>query len=541
MRLRVESFHKFCVTSVIVIFMTMFVQGEAMVSGECRTGTEPWIEITYLPPYGSTQNLCGVVSNVNPAEYHIATYVFLEGMGWYTKPTWAAPCTLIDPDGSWCVDVTTGGCDPFASKYAVYLLAVEEPCPLADAAAVPPPHSTEAPRDIKDRNPFLDEASEFPDASGYFWVEKDADYRLGQLSCKVGPGFDPGVGNYFSPDNVWIDESGMHLAINDNEGPWECAEIYLRDSLGYGEYRIHTTGRIDTIDPQMVFGMFTWDNWEPPNFREMDIELAQWGDPTDICNSEYVVQPCSSCLGCGLKCNEMCWRFEVQCLDDSCPITWIMNWMPGEVNFSVFEGHHLCTPPEPPLEEWTKTSGVPTPGIETFRLNFWLFEGSPPQYGQGEEITVNYFHHAPPLGDIGSSLIVDKSEQNPGNLVLSWESACGTGLVTDYAVYEGSLDSLRGTGQYVEPCYDHAPKECSAGLDHQEEIIPSDASGLYYLVVPQGPTGEGGYGFAVNQLAPLPKQKGPRPASSSPCLEPQSSAPCVPRDCPNLLEADEEH
>jgi hypothetical protein len=506
-------------------------------AGQCMTATDPAIQITSLPTYGSYQSLCGVVRNASPAAYHVATYLFLEGLGWYTKPTYAGPCTSINSDGAWCVNVTTGYCDRYASRYAVYLLPIGDSCPIADAASVPPPQSGSAPRDIEDRNPYLDAPTEFPTGSGYFWVKKDAAYRPSGPSCLVGPGFNPGVGNYFTPDNVTTDASGMHLSINNAAGPWQCAETYLRDPLGYGEYRIETTGRVDTIDPQMVFGMFTWDNWESTYHREIDVEWSRWGNSADACNSQYVVQPCSSCVGCGLQCSSMCDRFPIQCPDDTCPLTWIMNWTPGQVAFSVYQGHYLCNLPEPPLAQWTTTAGVPIPGSETFRLNFWLFQGSAPQTGQAKTITMSDFHHAPPLGDIGSTLQVGKSTQQPGNLVLSWGAACGTGPVTDYAIYEGTLAAPRGTGQGVMPCYDHVPKTCNAGTDHTEEITPSSALDLYYLVVPQGDAGEGSYGVAENQLATSSRRVTPRPASVSACREPQSSAPCVPRGCPSLDDA----
>ena len=79
--------------------------------------------ITYVPTYGGTNNLGGLVANVNPAAYHVATYLFLEGVGGWTKPYVASPCTTINADRTFTVDVTTGGCDAYANRYAVYLLA----------------------------------------------------------------------------------------------------------------------------------------------------------------------------------------------------------------------------------------------------------------------------------------------------------------------------------------------------------------------------------------------------------------------------------
>src|SRR6185369_16556111 len=92
----------------------------------------PPIEITSVPVYGSEGNLQGRVSNVDPAAYHVATYLFVEGLGWYVKPTFASPCTAIAPSGDFNVDVTTGGVDSLAHRYDVFLLPLNDACPSAN-------------------------------------------------------------------------------------------------------------------------------------------------------------------------------------------------------------------------------------------------------------------------------------------------------------------------------------------------------------------------------------------------------------------------
>ena len=79
------------------------------------------IEFTYVPPYGSTANLEGRVYCINPADYKIAVDIFVGG-GWWTKPYWAYPLTPIRTDGTFTVDITTGGNDPYASKIAAFLV-----------------------------------------------------------------------------------------------------------------------------------------------------------------------------------------------------------------------------------------------------------------------------------------------------------------------------------------------------------------------------------------------------------------------------------
>ncbi|OGY25961.1 MAG: hypothetical protein A2Z24_02480 [Candidatus Woykebacteria bacterium RBG_16_44_10] len=86
----------------------------------CGPGT-PTIEFTYVPPYGSFDNLKGQVCHVWPADYKVAVYIYVVGR-WWTKPYWAWPLTDINPDGSWVCDITTGGVDEEATKIAAFLV-----------------------------------------------------------------------------------------------------------------------------------------------------------------------------------------------------------------------------------------------------------------------------------------------------------------------------------------------------------------------------------------------------------------------------------
>src|SRR5712671_6333376 len=73
------------------------------------------IVFTSVPPYGSFNNLQGVVHGVNPANYRVAVFINVNGAGWFTKPTCGAPLTTIQTDGTWTADITTGGSDQDAT------------------------------------------------------------------------------------------------------------------------------------------------------------------------------------------------------------------------------------------------------------------------------------------------------------------------------------------------------------------------------------------------------------------------------------------
>jgi exo-beta-1,3-glucanase (GH17 family) len=90
----------------------------------------PAIEFTYVPPKGSFDNLKGQVWHVTPSDYRVAVYIRVGG-GWWTKPYWDTPLTVIDCDGIWTCDITTGGYDSQADMITAYLVPVNYNVPLA--------------------------------------------------------------------------------------------------------------------------------------------------------------------------------------------------------------------------------------------------------------------------------------------------------------------------------------------------------------------------------------------------------------------------
>jgi exo-beta-1,3-glucanase (GH17 family) len=79
------------------------------------------IQFTYVPPYGSFDNLRGQVWHVQPADHKAAVYIRV-GSGWWSKPYRNAPLTTINCDGTWTCDITTGGNDHQATTIAAYLV-----------------------------------------------------------------------------------------------------------------------------------------------------------------------------------------------------------------------------------------------------------------------------------------------------------------------------------------------------------------------------------------------------------------------------------
>ncbi len=341
------------------------------------TPTGARIEWTDIPEFGDPQGqVCGQAANVNPVDYRVEVYLKVEDV-WWTKPSYAMPFTSISPDGSWCCDITTGGSDRCATEIAAFLIPADaEPIICGPCPSLP----------------------EVPNAVASCWVERSLEPRVVSFAgyewtvkrgdCPIGPG-----PNYFSDkeEDVWVDEQGLHLTISERDGIWHCTEVIHAESFGYGTYTFTVRCSTASIDPNMVVGLFTWETGAPEQaYREMDIEYAQWGDPNNPTNAQYVVQPCHECPGC----EDRCFRLQA----DLTSLTHYVVWEPGQVTFRTYQGSYLDDPPaaEDLIAEWSYDgSFTKEPGNENIHLNFWLVSGNDPLDGLGDEVVVSGFKWQP--------------------------------------------------------------------------------------------------------------------------------------------------
>ena len=200
--------------------------------------------------------------------------------------------------------------------------------------------------------------------SGYEWRVRDAPS-------------DRGGKNLYSPSNVSVDASGaMHLRLNKTGADWTCAEVSNTRSLGYGTYRF-VVRDVSHLEPSMVFGIFTWDyaGWEHGN-REMDIEITRWGDPANQ-NSQYVVQPYHVAANVA--------RYEAP----AGTLSYEFRWEPDRVSFKTLRGTGAV------VAEHVFTSGVPAPGIESVRMNHYVFHGGVALKEAASEVVVERFEYLP--------------------------------------------------------------------------------------------------------------------------------------------------
>ncbi len=332
------------------------------------------IELTSVPAYGSSDLLYGHVTEAHPEDYAVAVYIHVPPYGWWTKPSYAAPLTTIDASGSWSCDIVTGGQDIYATKVAAFL--------VPDTCTPPQAGGQQCLPEVLYTYPYGEvlryDSIEF---AGCDWLIKRA-------HDQVGPG-----PNFFSSsdENVWVDDDGrLHLRVAQRTGQWYCSELIADRNLGYGRYAFTIRAGIDTLNPNVVLGCFTWEDCAAEyNYREIDIEISQWGDPGDN-NAQFVVQPWDS------PGNRH--RFDVFPAGDPNGVTTHeFIWDANEIQFrSYFGGFALNPAPADIIDSWLYAGDtVPPAGNENLRLNLWLMNGEAPTDGLDAEVVVDGVKYFP--------------------------------------------------------------------------------------------------------------------------------------------------
>jgi hypothetical protein len=82
------------------------------------------LEFTSVPVYGTTSHLKGIVRHDDAANLKIAVYIRVYG-GWWTKPYWDSPAIPIAEDGTFSVNITTGGHDEHATEIVAFVIPAQ--------------------------------------------------------------------------------------------------------------------------------------------------------------------------------------------------------------------------------------------------------------------------------------------------------------------------------------------------------------------------------------------------------------------------------
>ena len=240
-------------------------------------------------------------------------------------------------------------------------------------------------------------------------------WKIKESNAPVGPG-----SNYFSGNkqNVWVDNAGrLHMKISLNNGIWKCAEIYTEKPVAYGTYVFYLSSRVDSLDPNAVLGLFTWnDNSGMSDANsEIDIEISRWADPAAK-NLHYSVQPVyGPDVSSGFY-SERNYQKYMQLADNYSTHTF--TWTDSVVSFASYLGIGVPTQNEianwkylntnPPRRTFidgalSNSIYIPKPGEQTtMHLNLWLTSG-------------NKEYNRAPLYNKNVEVVIDKVEYVPGN------------------------------------------------------------------------------------------------------------------------------
>ena len=213
--------------------------------------------------------------------------------------------------------------------------------------------------------------------AGYNWQVKSSE---GQ----VGPG-----PNFFSDreEDVFVDAEGrLHLRIVNRDGHWFATEVVNTENLGYGLYSFHLVTPVDQLDPNIILGLFTWDDNAPQeNYREIDIEFSRWSQPEND-NAQYVVQPWQKSANIH--------RFNVVLGNQTSTHSFL--WQPTGIIFQSSYGDQTATSSPADIQSWVYGGDDnPPPGNENVRINLWLNNGAAPIDEQDSEVIISNFTFTP--------------------------------------------------------------------------------------------------------------------------------------------------
>jgi hypothetical protein len=320
------------------------------------SGNSPSITFTRVPqadPAGSARHdiIEGRVAGASPGQ-KIALYA--KSGKWWVQPLVDQPLTAIRPNAQWTNATHLG------SEYAA-LLVSENFKPALSLDSLPQPGGDVAAVAVVAGG--AQPPSPIVQFSGYEWRLRDAPSGRGGR-------------NEYSPANIRIDEKGcMHLHIAMAGDDWSCAETSMIRNLGYGTYEFVVRG-LEGLEPAAVFSMFTYDYASGAQHnREMGVEISRWGNPTKK-NAQFVVQPYYVAANVH--------RFSVP----NAVLTFSLEWQRGLAAFRAKRGATL-------VAEHAFTSGVPSPGIESMRVAFYIYRKAEVKLQHPMEVVIERFTHVP--------------------------------------------------------------------------------------------------------------------------------------------------
>jgi len=327
----------------------------------------PTIEFSKIPPaaQGGRERVDTISGRVTGAHAGQRIVVYARSGPWWVQPWPDKPFIPIQADSTWSTETHLG------FEYAAMLVELTyHPPPTMDIA----PTSGGSVIAVK-----IEKGIGTPELAPVKIVHFSGyDWKVRTIASDRG-----GINNLYDGKNAWTDENGaLHLRIQKKEAKWSCAEVVMTRSLGYGTYNV-VVRDISQLQPAAVFSTTTFDDWGgDQHYREMDLEISKWGDAEKKNNAQYGIQP-----------------FFVP--GNVAPfvappgtLTHSLQWESGRASFQTVRGSSI-KPGSPVVFEHAFTSGVPTPGQETFQLLFYVVASEKSPMKKENEVVVEKFEYFP--------------------------------------------------------------------------------------------------------------------------------------------------
>jgi hypothetical protein len=228
---------------------------------------------------------------------------------------------------------------------------------------------------------------------------KAADLNWKGYAWNVTNGGMAGVANG-SPANVSVDADGyLHLRVQKNGSTWTAAEIFTTNKLGFGSYQWQLDGPIDTMDKNVVLGLFPYGpaaGIGEDGTNEIDIEYSRWGQANGP-NGDWTNYPAS-----GSTIGELSYTFS---LSGGTLSTSRFIWTKSSIEDFLLGGLQPVTSTAQLIKTWKYAPQNPSTNIPQQALplgiNLWCFDV--PSDGKNVEIVIRDFQFVAEGAGVGGT------------------------------------------------------------------------------------------------------------------------------------------
>lgn len=244
-----------------------------------------------------------------------------------------------------------------------------------------------------------------------------------------------------SPANVSVDQNGyLHLQIRKNGDTWTAAELFTTTRLGFGTYQWQVDGPIDTLDKNVVLGLFPYGpaaGVGADGTNEIDIEYSRWGQENGP-NGDWTNYPAS-----GTTIGEHTYKFS---LSGGTLSTSRFIWTSTSIEDFLLVGLEPPSSNNSLLETWKYSpsnakTNIPQQPLP-LGMNLWCY--ALPSDGKEVEIVVRDFQFVPEGTSSGGAGGGGSGGTN-GSSVTAGASAVGGSPAVGGATAAGGATAVAGT------------------------------------------------------------------------------------------------